>query len=57
MRLQEKRKNPKKTMGGEAGQGENASDVDADLLEEDFQKIVLYAEKTGVAGYKNYDVK
>ena len=57
MRLQEKRKNPTKTMDVEGGQGENDNDPDAELLEEDFQKIVLFAEKTGVSGYKNYDVK
>jgi hypothetical protein len=32
-------------------------DPDADLLEEKFQKIVLFAEKTNLIGYKKYDVK
>ncbi len=32
-------------------------DPDADLLEENYQKIILYAEKTGIIGYKNLDVK
>jgi hypothetical protein len=32
-------------------------DPDADLMEEKFQKMVLYAEKTGVIGYKQLDVK
>lgn len=57
VRLQQKRKNPTKTMNVEGAQGENDNDPDAELLEEDFQKIVLFAEMTGVSGYKNYDVK
>lgn len=32
-------------------------DSDNDLLEEKFQKIILFAEKTGVIGYKKLDVK
>ena len=44
-------------MNVEGAQGENDNDPDAELLEEDFQKIVLFAEMTGVSGYKNYDVK
>jgi hypothetical protein len=54
MRLQEKRKNPTNDIDMEDG-GE--PDPDAELLEENFQKIVLFAEKTNVIGYKKYDVK
>lgn len=54
MRIQEKRKNPTNDIDMEDG-GE--PDPDADLMEENFQKMVLFAEKTGVIGYKQLDVK
>ena len=54
LRIQEKRKNPKNGIDMEDG-GE--VDPDADLMEEKFQKMVLYAEKTGIIGYKQLDVK
>lgn len=54
MRIQEKRKNPKHEIDMEDGE---EPDEDADYLEEKFQKIVLFAEKTNVIGYKNYNVK
>lgn len=40
-------------MEGEEAKG----NPDAELMEEQFQKVVLYAEKTGVIGYKKLDVK